>query len=65
MTRLDYDIDNFSGRYNRGTRYNILLDGEVEYADVSEYEVNDLASQLECKAERLGLGEVEVVEIEW
>lgn len=63
MARLDYDNDNFSGRYNRGTRYNILLDGAVEYADVSEQEVDALASQLERKAERLGLGEVEVVEI--
>lgn len=64
MARLDYDIDNFSGRHSRGTRYNILLDGYVEYADVSEEEVDVLASQLERKAERLGLGEVEVVEIE-
>ena len=30
MERLNYDEDNFSGRQGRGTRYDILSDGDVD-----------------------------------
>lgn len=49
MARLDYDIDNFSGNYSRGTRYDILDDGCVIYHDVSEDEVDKLCEQMEQK----------------
>ena len=48
-TRLDYDIDNFSGRNGRGTRYDILADGMVVYHDVSENEVDRLCGEMERK----------------
>lgn len=47
MTRLDYDIDNFSGRWSRGQRYDIELNGSVYYRNVSEAEVHRLARELE------------------
>ena len=46
-TTLDYDIDNFSGRWNRGPRYDILVDGEVYYHDVPEESVDRLCYDLE------------------
>lgn len=49
MTRLDYDIDNFSGRNSRGNRYNIYADGDLVYSDVSENEVNTLIADMERK----------------
>ena len=48
-TRLDYDEDNFSGRYSRGPRYDIYSDGYCIYHDVSEYEVDILADEVEKK----------------
>ena len=42
MTRLDYDIDNFSGRHSRGTRYNIYLDDDLVFKDVSEKDIERL-----------------------
>ena len=60
MTRLDYDIDNFSGRWTRGTRYDILIDGEVYYHDVPEESVDELARRL---SERYPVEEIEVVEL--
>lgn len=58
-TELDYDIDNFSGRWNRGQRYNIIVDGEVYYSDVPEESVDELVVQLERKP---WVGNIEVVE---
>ena len=49
MTRLDYDIDNFSGTNGRGTRYDIVSDGEVIYHDVAEEEVDRLCEEMERK----------------
>lgn len=49
MTRLDYDIDNFSGCNIRGVRYDIYADGELVYSDVSENEVDRLVAEMECK----------------
>lgn len=49
MTRLDYDIDNFSGQQGRGTRYDILADGDVIYHDIPEESVDRLAMELEHK----------------
>jgi len=48
-TRLDYDIDNFSGRNGRGTRYNIKADGVVVYHDVAEESVDRLCEEMEHK----------------
>ena len=45
-TTLDYDMDNFSGRWGRGPRYDILVDGEVYYSDVPDESVDKLCSQL-------------------
>ena len=45
-TTLDYDMDNFSGRWNRGTRYDILVDDEVYYSDVPEEAVDRLCDEL-------------------
>ena len=59
MTRLDYDMDNFSGRWSRGTRYDILVDGSPYYRDVCEEVVDRLARELEEK----GYVNVEVVEL--
>ena len=47
MARLDYDMDNFSGRQSRGTRYDIELNGKPYYEDVPEDVVDDLARELE------------------
>lgn len=47
MTRLDYDMDNFSGRQGRGTRYDIIADGCVVYHDVCEDAVDELCRELE------------------
>lgn len=49
MTRLDYDIDNFSGKNSRGDRYDIYADGELAYSDVSESEVDSLVADMEAK----------------
>lgn len=59
MARLDYDIDNFSGRYSRGTRYNIVADGYIVYHDVCEESVDRLAEELNQE----GYENIEVVEL--
>lgn len=51
MTRLDYDMDNFSGRWSRGQRYDIELDGNPYYTDVPEDVVHKLARELQEKWE--------------
>lgn len=56
-TTLDYDEDNFSGNYSRGTRYDIYVDGTCMYEDVSEEEVDRLADDVERR-----FGNVEVKE---
>ena len=58
-TTLDYDIDNFSGRWNRGPRYDILVDGEVYYSDVPDESVDRLCSDLENR----GYENIQVQEI--
>ena len=49
MARLDYDEDNFSGIQVRGTRYDILSDGDVVYHDISEEAVDKLCEEMERK----------------
>ena len=49
MARLDYDEDNFSGTQGRGTRYDIIADGEVVYHDIPEESVDRLCEEMECK----------------
>ena len=58
-TELDYDIDNFSGRWGRGPRYNILVDDYVYYRDVPDESVDKLCAQLE----RQGEENIQVVEL--
>lgn len=59
-TTLDYDMDNFSGKWSRGTRYDIIADGDVYYHDVSENEVDELYRLLSLKP---WIGNIEVKEI--
>ena len=61
-TTLDYDMDNFSGRWNRGQRCQILVDGYPYYQDVPEESVDRLIEDL---MERLGYSgdEIEVVDL--
>ena len=61
MARLDYDIDNFSGRQGRGTRYDILSDGDVVYHDIADEDVDNLCNEMEHK--QWLYGEIEVREI--
>lgn len=61
MARLNYDEDNFSNRQGRGTRYDILSDGDVVYHDIAEEAVNKLCDEMEHKP--LLYGEIEVIEI--
>lgn len=49
MATLHHDIDNFSGRYSRGTRYDIYVNGYKEYSDASEEEVDRLCDELDRK----------------
>ena len=49
MARLDYDEDNFSGNNGRGTRYDILSDGDVVYHDIAEETVDKLCEEMERK----------------
>lgn len=58
-TELDYDVDNFSGRFSRGDRYNILVDGDIYYRDVPEESVQKLVLNLE----REGHDNVEVADL--
>ena len=61
MARLDYDEDNFSGNNGRGTRYDILSDGDVVYHDIAEVAVDKLCEEMERKP--CLYGEIEVREI--
>lgn len=64
MARLDYDMDNFSGRWSRGTRYDIELNGSVYYSDVPEDMVDKLARELAEENEPFyGEGCVKVFEL--
>lgn len=63
MARLDYDMDNFSGRWSRGTRYDIELNGNPYYTDIPEDVVDKLARELAEKYEPIyGEGCVKVFE---
>ena len=46
MARLDHDIDNFSGTQGRGTRYDIIADGNVIYHDIPESSVDRLCEEM-------------------
>ena len=61
MARLDYDEDNFSRRQVRGTRYDILSDGDVVYHDIAEEAVDKLCEEMERKPWLYV--EIEVIEI--
>ena len=61
MERLNYDEDNFSGRQGRGTRYDILYNGDVVYHDIAEEAVDKLCEEMEHK--QWLYGEIEVREI--
>lgn len=64
MARLDYDMDNFSGRWSRGTRYDIELNGNPYYTDIPEDVVDKLARELAEKYEPIyGEGCVKVFEL--
>lgn len=64
MARLDYDMDNFSGRWSRGTRYDIELNGSVYYSDVPEESVWRLERELKEEYEPIyGEGCVKVFEL--
>lgn len=64
MARLDYDMDNFSGRWSRGTRYDIELNGNPYYTDIPEDVVDKLARELAKKYEPIyGEGCVKVFEL--
>ena len=60
-TILDYDIDNFSRRNGRGTRYDIKADCEVVYHDSAEEAGDKLCEEMERKPWLYG--EIEVREI--
>lgn len=47
MTRLDYDIDNFSGCQSRDTRHNILVNGDVRMRGLYIEEAETFAEQYE------------------
>ena len=53
-TELDYDIDNFSGRWNRGPRYNIYIGDTVMYRDIPEETVDRVWDEVRRKAEMWG-----------
>lgn len=53
-TELDYDEDNFSGRYYYPAHYDIYIGDSIEYHGVSEEEVDKLYIAAERKAEMWG-----------
>ena len=53
-TTLDYDMDNFSGRWSRGPRYDILVDGYTEYSDVPDEAVDRCCDEIERKYREWG-----------
>lgn len=54
MAILDYDMDNFSGKWNRPSRYDIYIGDCIEYHSVSEEEVGRLYDVAMRKAEMWG-----------
>lgn len=63
MTRLDYNEDNFFGTASRGQRFDILMNGERIYHDVSEMEVDILCEQVQKHNAYLQDVNVEAIEI--
>ena len=49
MTRLHYDEDYISGRYDSGERYHVYADGQLMYDAVSANDADDLRKELELK----------------
>ena len=58
MARLDYDIDNFSGKWSRSPRYDIYIGDCIQYHDIPEEAVDRLCAIAMKNAEMWG---VEVV----
>lgn len=54
MSRLDYDMDNFSGKWSRPSRYDIYIGDCIEYHSVPEDEVDRLCDIAMRKAEMWG-----------
>ena len=54
MARLDYDIDNFSGKGSRARRYDIYIGECIHYHDVPEEAVAKLCEIAMRKAEMGG-----------
>lgn len=59
MTRLDYDVDNFSGTHYRGARYALLVNGMVEMTDLSESDA-DYFAEMYLKN---GYEDIEIIEM--
>lgn len=53
-TELDYDMDNFSGRWSRGPRYNIYIGDTLMYMDVPEETADRVWDEVCRKAEMWG-----------
>lgn len=53
-TELDYDVDNFSGRWNRGPRYNIYIGDTLMYSDIPEETADRVWDEVCRKAEMWG-----------
>lgn len=62
MARLDYDEDNFSGRYSRGVRYDIYVNGIIEYSDIPEESVDRLCDDIERRYRYMDNLEIELRE---
>lgn len=54
VARLDYDMDNFSCKWSRSSRYDIYIGDYIEYHSVSEEEVDRLYDIAMRKAEIWG-----------
>lgn len=54
MASLDYDIDNFSGKWSRSPRYDIYIGDCIQYHDVPEEAVDRLYDIAMKKAEIWG-----------
>ena len=59
MARIDLDIDNSSGKYDRGLRYNIYADGEIVYCNKFEDEAYRLIGHLE----NMGYENIQAIEV--
>ena len=53
-TELDYDMDNFSGRWSRGPRYNIYIGDTPMYRDIPEETADRVWDEVCRKAEMWG-----------